>query len=244
MHERQPQLYKNETIIRLDQYGGIARDVMSVNVPVSDRFMSVADVRRDIVVVQKMEERARDYDQIGDVRIGKILSVSRFNRRERLFDLRSDHDAWYIGIDDQTIARRTNEKKKQDDNFDVLFTEKFQREVNSGIRKILLKEKLLNGGYYDILLTLGYLSAGFFALNFAQMFERSAAENVIKFASEEMWAFIYNVTANKARSLQKDPFARRTLKECVLPVVPVDRLARGMLYLGMHGDKFIDRPKA
>jgi hypothetical protein len=79
--EEVPNSYRNKHQfgIHLDTYNGIASDVMELNAPVADRFMQVSDMRGDIVVIRKPQDRVLDYDDVGFVRVAKFLKMPRLD---------------------------------------------------------------------------------------------------------------------------------------------------------------------
>src|SRR3989344_3485850 len=108
--EREPQDYqfKHHRRVSLDEYRGAARDLMELNDPVADGFMQTADMRGDIVIVQKPQDRVIDYDHIGSVRVAKSVGMPRldmWNRNDMVQTIK-ENDTWYIAVNDQELAQR------------------------------------------------------------------------------------------------------------------------------------------
>lgn len=259
-----PFVPKHEARISLDQYGGIASDIMAVNTPVADGFMRVSDLRKDIVIVKKPEQRVADYDQIGDVKVGKLLRVPRLHRGQTTSGLSHDSDAWYIELDDQAIARKASEKTSPTQKFDELFTKQFKGEVNERIKEILLREKVVGQGYSFLLGSFNYCLAvalptgvGVSFIEHPQLMQNPEAVLGIAFAAFQfnMIANFAGMAGNKFRevlsrqlgdedsSVLTHTFHRRNIFELPLPMIPVDRAIRGRAYIAMHGDKIIQSEK-
>ncbi len=153
MAEHAPQGYqfKHHKVVSLDEYRGVARDIMEVNHPVADGFMQTADIRGDIAIIQKPQDRAIDYDQIGTVRIAKFLQMPRMDvwNRNNIVQTRKESDTWYVAVNDQELAQHVS-RSNEGGNFDKAYVDAFQQEVNKGIKDVLKREKLLNGGEYNI----------------------------------------------------------------------------------------------
>lgn len=245
MTEQEPRPFepKSDYAVTLEEYNGIASDLMEVNEVVADGFMSVADMRRDIVIISKQPQRTMDYDQLSHVKVGRQLKIPRFGRRQdSTVDVTSDEDAWYIGVDDQTIARRADDKRGNT-KFDELFTSDFTKEVNKGIKKALVKEKLFNGeehnwnfyySYFATALTLGY--------GISDIMANKPIEILMQYISSQAFVSVLNRTFTLSKGLRNEPFVRPSFKECILPPIPVDRLARGVIYIANHGSKIIEGP--
>jgi hypothetical protein len=233
---------------------------MQVNRTSADKFMQVADVRKDIVIVTKPELRSLEYDQLGPVKVGSQLRISRFGRGGNpVLDVQNQSDAWYISVDDQLLSRRVLEKADKGKTIDDLFTQDFKREVNKGIKSILLKEKILNSENYNFALFSGYI-AGFLVAdsivhamadistrtiveigaNYAQMVVQNMFVRVIASLDENLLFFRASKKGfSPFTATPNDPFVKNKYRDFILPIIPVDRLARGLYYLKVHGDKII-----
>lgn len=155
--EPQSYQFRHPKRISLDNYRGIASDIMTLNDPVADGFMRVSDIRADVVVTKKPQERIRDYEDLGTVRISKMLKLPRLDawKKTGQREVRREDDAWVVAIDDQTIADeviRSSNKRE----FDASFVKRFQREVNKGLKDCLKNEKLLDGGKYNLFFLSNY----------------------------------------------------------------------------------------
>lgn len=271
--ENEPKGYqfKHHMHISFDEYRGVARDIMELNDPVADGFMRVSDMRGDVVIVQKPQERVRDYDDIGFVKVAKFLKMPRmdFWGGNHLVQVKKDNDVWYVAVNDQDLAdqvSRTDDKRKFDDKF----VEAFRGEVNRGLVACLKREKLLNSGKYNVAFLTGHIDLGANAVLLSLALSLGvitkdpavltiattyvlAQSGLINLLNNSLnWSHTENNPLNKYLSAAPsnlpsskgvsydEPFVKHSLPEYLLPTVPVDRLARGMLYIGKHGDKLIE----
>lgn len=127
---------------------------MELNPEHASRFMETAYIRRDVFVTKGVENRIHDYDQVGNVRVGKFLKMPTFGktetRRNDVTTVEKDTDSWNINIADQTLADRVVRRTSTDKSFDDAYTSAFSEEVQGGLRTILKQEKLLNSGEFNI----------------------------------------------------------------------------------------------
>lgn len=154
MLEREPQGYqfKHSKQIHLDTYRGIARDIMELNEPIADGFMRVSDMRDDIAVIQKPQDRVRDYDDIGFVKVAKFLKMPRmeFWHGDGMVETKREDGVWLVAINDQELADRVARSNNGKKKFDDLYVEAFRGEVSRGLTDCLKREKLLNSGKYNL----------------------------------------------------------------------------------------------
>lgn len=158
--------FKHAQRISLDGYKGVANDLMELNDPVADGFMRVSDMRNDVVIIQKLRDRIRDYDEIGFVRVAKFLKMPRmdFWHRDGLVETRKEDGVWLVAVNDQELAdkvARSNDGKRK---FDDLFAEAFRAEITRGLANCLKREKLLNGGKYNLGFLVSYKALVMFDL--------------------------------------------------------------------------------
>lgn len=258
MPERQPNYQpKHETQISLDQYRGVASDLMTVNAPVADGFMCTSDMRRNIVIAQKPEGRAVEYDQVGHVKVGKLFRMPRFGEdlTPGLRTVSRDNDSWYILVDDQLLARRVAENPKGTEKFDQTFTTSFQHEVRRGIEEILFREKMLGEGdslswiWLCYTLTLAIPVAGYaFAtqgqpIGPVETLAEMLKVNTILNGSALVVSELFRAARMRYLGLKTPtpPFTRSSPLEIPLPLVPVDRFGRGLWYLYKHGNNLIEK---
>jgi hypothetical protein len=242
---------------------------MHLDNKVADGFMSTADMRDHVVIVQKRRKAARDYDQIGFVRVGKLLQMpSMGSWKEGKFSsiTKSKEEGWVIAINDQELADHVTRTGTGHKAFDGEFVTAFRTEVNDGLKNFLRREKLLNGGHYN----LGFFEAyqatlGYDAFVFPIALTTSIAlgDNPVHGALTVIGAIAAaNFLSNglnlagaglthireKYRSFlgdaghtphYNDPFIKHSFLELVMPPVPVDRLVRGLVYLRNHGDTML-----
>lgn len=147
--------YKNRhhKAIHLDTYRGVACDLMELNNPVADRFMQVSDMRGDVVIIQKPQDRARDYDDVGFVRVAKLLNMPRLDfwyKENGILQTKREDGTWYIAINDQDLANQVARVEGGNRKFDYRFVDAFRTEVRGGLTTILRREKLLNSGKYNL----------------------------------------------------------------------------------------------
>lgn len=153
---------KHSRSIALDTYNGIANDLMILNTPLADRFMQVSDMRSDIAIIQQLQDRVRDYEDVGFVKVAKFLKMPRFDvwrNEDTITQVRRENDTWLIAVNDQDLANkisRTDDGKK----FNERFTDAFNTEVNQGLMTCLKREKFLNSGKYDTAFMCGITNLG------------------------------------------------------------------------------------
>ena len=123
--------------------------------------------------------------------------------------------------------------------------------MNAGIRKILVKEKIINTDAPNFVRGISYGEMSLVVWDVLRFLNGRSVESAQDLGSEMLWMMGANATlmilAARGRSplvSPENPFIRRNPREIVLPIVPVDRLARGVLYVQMHGKKMIEIPKA
>ena len=245
MTEQEPRPFepKSDYAVTLEEYNGIASDLMEVNEVVADGFMSVADMRKDIVIVSKQPQRTMDYDQLRHVKVGRQLKIPTFGRRQdSTVDVSSDEDAWYVGVDDQAIARRVDDNRGKQ-RFDELFTADFTKEVNKGIKKALIREKVSNGENLDSNFIYSYLMT-FIGIKYSieDILSKDPAGLVITYLIFQTGANVWNKQFSSGEHNSSESFVRSSYKECLLPAVPFDRMARGVIYIANHGSKIIEGP--
>jgi hypothetical protein len=273
MTESEPKEYKftHKTHVSLDEYKGVAHDMMELNHSVMDGFMRVSDMRKDIVIIQKHQDRSTNYDQVGNVRTGKLLQASQIiNLKEnKTTQVKMESDAWQIVIDDQELAQSSARSNDSSKKFNDIFIANFQNEIKNGMESCLMKEKLLNGGEYDYSFLFGYL--GLFADGLALGTVMSdALKRNLDFTSIvglTLGIGAINVTINLLKLIViqlsndvdiknfpmnigpinlfhadwNEPFTRHSLAEYLIPPVPLDRLIRGNIYLDKNRLKLVNK---
>jgi hypothetical protein len=166
-HEPNEYQFKHETHVSLDEYRGVGRDIMELNHAVTDGFMRVSDMRGDIVITQKPQARVTDYDQVGNVRVGKFLrlpNIYNWNTENSITQIKRDNDTWHIAINDQELAQNVAQSNDGTKKFDDIFIPAFQKEIKKGMAKCLKNEKLLNGGKYDFAFQVDYSFSVFYGV--------------------------------------------------------------------------------
>ncbi|MBI4035741.1 hypothetical protein HY383_02240 [Candidatus Daviesbacteria bacterium] len=168
MLDREPQGYKfkHAKQISLDGYHGVAKDLMQLNDPIADGFMRVSDMRDDIVIIQKPQDRVRDYDEIGFVRVAKFLKMPRmeFWHGDGMVETKREDGVWLVAINDQELADRVARSNDGKRKFDDMYVEAFRGEVSRGLTSCLKREKLLNSGKYNLAVYASYKSLLLFDL--------------------------------------------------------------------------------
>lgn len=153
MQERQGSEYqpRHAQRITLDNYQGVANGIMELNEPVADGFMRVSDMRADVVVVSRQRDRVLDYDELGPVRVAKLLRLPRIGSwsHHGLVSVMRENGAWYIGINDQELTGQVARSNDSTEKFEDLFIDRFKVELTKGLRECLKREKLLNSGRYN-----------------------------------------------------------------------------------------------
>lgn len=263
-----PYQFKHHKQISLDHYRGIASDIMRLNDPVADGFMKMSDMRADIVITTKQQERTRDYDQIGNVRVGKWLGLPEFGKKENKSFLCERRDGvWVVAIDDQKLSDEVVHADNKGKRFDEVFMESFKKTMKSGLTEALKNEKLFlnkwpftisygllmaNDIYYPIKQAMSGIRSGedpFYVM--AWVVSDAATWNgfwnalglgtalVIKKYLEQYPDNVSSDISDISDIVYNRPSVRHSVLELPLPPVPVDRFARGWIYLKRHGNKLI-----
>ncbi|MDO8618609.1 MAG: hypothetical protein Q7R49_01535 [Candidatus Daviesbacteria bacterium] len=251
-------------------YGGVASDLMELSPSIADGFMRVSDMRGDIVIVQKPQDRVRDYEDVGFVRIAKFLKMPRLElwRGDNIMQTRREDDTWLVAINDQELADKVARDEASGKKFDDRFVDAFKTEVNRGLSDCLKREKLFNGGRYNMALGVGYYSlltydllpypavvaagltgqldnpvvtiANITAL-IALVHSAHNSYNLFGAALDYVTdRFLGPSVFKSGLKLQfNDPFVKHSIPELIMPVVPLDRLMRGSRYLTQHGNEII-----
>ncbi len=134
-------------------YNGVASEHMQIDNRTADKFMQVSDMRSNVVIEKKIEQRVQDYDEIGNVRVGKFLQLPKLGEwtGKGITQTKNEDNTYHVAIDDQELARvvaRTNDGDGR--QFNDLFTAAFNKEVNRGLRSCLINEKILNRSQFSL----------------------------------------------------------------------------------------------
>ncbi|MBI2338451.1 hypothetical protein HYU95_04690 [Candidatus Daviesbacteria bacterium] len=252
--------------IHLDTYRGIASDIMELNRPVADGFMKTSDMRGDVVIMQKPQDRVWDYDEIGFVRVAKLLKLPRLNfwrNGTGFIQTKKSEGVWYIAINDQELANKVVRAEDNSRKFDERFVDAFKEEVKRGLVTCLKREKLLNGGQYNFAFLVGYhglisynlvagpsiLAAAFISGEASLVASALAFSSIANAASNGINLFGAGLTHVEQRLFGdvfkgntpdfNDPFVKHSLFELIMPPVPIDRLILGLRYLNKHSHELI-----
>lgn len=268
--ETGPQDYQFRHAQRIiNGYSGIASGIMELHDPTADGFMRVADMRRDIVITQKSPSKTYDYDQVGPVRVAKILEIPRIGRGEDgVSHTRGEGDVWILEIDDQRLWKELNQDGTLEQR-EQRFVEQFRDEVVIGTTKFLLEEKLFNGGIYSPAVVMGGLSLMSYAIPvLAEAVTIASGTHTLNVDISSIISvacnhFLFNTMAWGLTQRHffrvgvinhmlpdrfhlgpnsTEPFIRNNPPEILMPVVPLDRLVRGGVYLKSHGSELIQTP--
>ena len=269
--ETDPQDYQFRHEQRISMpYGGIASGSMELQDPTADGFMRVTDMRRNIVITQRGQSRTYDYDQVGPVRVAKILEIPRVGRGEGgILHTHKEEDNWLIEIDDQKLWKEISQGEGNFQQREDQFVDRFRGEVLTGITKSLFEEKLFNGGVYSPATTIGAVSLlvcylmpamteivtialGKHTLdlvlkNIIFISTAHLALNMLSWCSsivnEKQGRLFDHPAINWVRVLPhyQEPWVRHAFPEFLMPPIPVDRLVRGSVYLKSHGEDLIQR---
>lgn len=250
-------------------------NIMELNDVVTDGFMRTADMRSDIIIVQKPQERARDYDQIGTVRVAKFLQMPRLDlwKGNSTVQTRKEDNIWYVAVNDQELAQTVARSGNGEGNFSERYVDAFRQEVVKGMKDVLKREKLLNGGEYNLAFLTSYFelfTKVLLVLPIAELevlLHSSSPAEVAQGTAKVVGLYVIVSAASNAFNLfsvfwgnlgekiglerqkkdgirlqcpkYEDPFIRHSIPEYIMPPVPLDRLARGMKYLGDHEGELI-----
>lgn len=228
---------------------------MELDLPTADGFMRVSDMRGDIVITQKPQDRVRDYDEIGFVRVAKFLKLPRMDfwkNDNGLVQTKRKDGVWYVAINDQDLADKIAHEAGDNRKFDERFVNAFRSEVRTGLASCLRQEKLLNAGKYNWGFFVGYaggvkynlLGALFMVEAVLHRDPALAGVGVMLIgASDVLWNSVNLLAAGIDYVQQKylirseffptiyptfnDPFVKNSLFDLIMPPVPIDRLIRG-----------------
>ncbi len=137
-------------------YNGVASEQMQINNRTADKFMQVSDMRSNIVIEKKIEQRVQDYDEIGNVRVGKFIKLPKIGEwtGKGITQTKNEDNIYHVAIDDQELARTVARANDGDGSqFNDRFITAFNKEVNKGIRTCLINEKILNRGQHSLAYT-------------------------------------------------------------------------------------------
>lgn len=261
--------FKHAKHISMDGYKGVAGDLMQLNHPVTDGFMQATDMRSNIEIINAPQDRVADYDQIGSVRVGKFLRLPRLDlwHQDGAINTRRENGAWLLAVNDQKLSQEILQKQDQTNGkrFDEVFTKRFEQEIAKGIENCLKKEKLLNNGnYYNLSFLFGYKTLIVWdllypALSGVEMI--ASGENptdILMFnviflsgvnAAYNLCNLVLSGVRKKALELNsadgntlpnyQDPLVKHHILEYVAPPIAVDRVARGLAYMKLHGKELI-----
>lgn len=271
MKERQSDSYQNrhKTSITLDHYKGVGSGVMELNDPIADGFMSTADMRNNIVIVKKYHDRVQDYDQVGHIRVAKMLKLPDINLwdADKTISTKKEGDTFLIAVDDQEISQRVANRNDGKKSFEELFVADFQKEVRRGLSNCLKREKILNGGSYGLVFLTSYHFTGLFdiyALPAVTFYDFQTGGDPLIDAGRTLavyggihlisntvnWLWVglsktsdminpYPLRTRLTHSDDNEPFVKRSPADFLMPSVPLDKLLRGELYLKGKGRKLI-----
>lgn len=258
--------FRHAQRMSMNSYDGIASGRMQLDDPTADGFMRVADMRRNIVITRRGQSRTYDYDQVGPTRVAKILEIPRIGRGENgALRTHREDDTWLIEIEDQKLWKEISEGEGTFEQKEDRFVDRFREEIVTGTTKFLLEEKLFNGGIFSPAVVMGGLSVIHYALPVLAEAVTIASgrhtiavdiSSVISVACNHL---LFNGIAWMLTQRQplgggfeqmlpnwyhlvpdsREPFIRNNPLEILMPVVPVDRLIRGGVYLKSHGDELI-----
>ncbi len=260
--------YKNKhsRAIHLN-YSGVASDLMELNPSVADNFMRVSDMRRNILIVQKPQDRVRDYEDVGFVKVAKFLKMPRLGlwRGDNMMQTRSEEDTWLIAINDQELADKVARDQTAGRKFEDRYVDAFNKEVNRGLLNCLKREKLFNSGKYNLAFAMGYFSLLNYDLSLLPVVVAAGLSghlntpvetiSIITILTLTEHLFVNGLISLNAvyddrfgkfggsmlSSGLNDPFIKHSALEFMMPIVPIDRLIRGSRYLSQHGDEMIRR---
>ncbi|MBI4096551.1 MAG: hypothetical protein HY425_02415 [Candidatus Levybacteria bacterium] len=266
--ENQPQDYqfKHTKKISMDRYRGVASDLMRLNSPVTDGFMQAVDMRSDIEISNMRQDRVADYDQMGTgiAKIFKLPRLDLWHPNGATSTMKQD-EVWHIAVNDEKLSEEILQQGNSD--FNKRFTARFQQEVAREIKICLAKEKLLNNGEYGMGFSLGYLTTIFWNISFPPIMEVAIllnGGNMISgtlltagiVAASNFGTNALNLGFSGAKKMlnkylkeyigeynvfpgYKDPLIRHHVLECVMPPIPVDRVARGLTYMKLHEKELV-----
>lgn len=260
---------KTKPRISMSSYRGVGDGLFKINEPIADKFMDAADLRSNIFIVQKPQQRARTYLGTGD--------TMTFNRRkmkeptinpDKVVQVVGEGGDWLVMLDDQRMADAAARKNDGTKKLEDLIFPDFKTNVKAGLTSALIKEKALNGENYN---TIFWYSWGIQAIHAANIFIPRIEVNVPYFNIPEMsgvaggvehaaLVLLSNTIVNstlkmsdylhyleKVRGIKSEDsympnsFVKKSAKEWVFPAVPVHRLARGYAYLNGKGRNIVTK---
>lgn len=243
--------------IRFDTYQGIGKDYLRINQSIADSFMRTADLRSDILVVEKTPISTSTIVQEG-------LGICHFPEHiQRLFgfpdetlQIRREGEVYFIEVDDKRIWEEIEDEQR--------FPQNLSSKITKGLGECLIEDKVFNGGRVGLDFAFGYLGFAFVDLylagggiirsiqeqNTALIAPYAAVVVVGHFFFNTLGRFFANL-ADLSNFGQKvwfgpltppfpdNPFIRRSVQESLAPPVPIDRLIRGAWFLLKHKEDLI-----
>lgn len=215
----------------------------------ADRFMRVADMRRDIVIVDSDTPPERNYVSVSsDTLAFRLVELIR-----RLTEVRFRPKPFHVLVrrDDhfelQVLERAIDDKIRSGHPIDSSdYNEKFLRMLNgavsAGNSEIVTSEKLGLPDQMYPYITYGMILAGHEYT--AAIDQKTILQWAYLFVSLGQFVGFNALSHASARGneyyLTKHPFIRRTPYECLIPLMfPLDRWVRGEIFLARNGTKMV-----
>lgn len=230
--------------ISMEDYRGQGADFVKFNQPKGDKFMDVADIRADVEIVGK---RARIPGGKDAIPKGKYYGLVPYN------------DSWILDIDDLNLSNRVRGGLKRGQNYEEEFSKRISKVVASGLRDVVLREKLTNSGRLDF----PFLWAGIQSFIIGQSLNimvsnnlspRALAAGTIFSAGSSVFANELTRMMAKASDEQglhdgplgkflptsQEPFVKKDgIINLFGPVLPVERLVAGTVYIASNKNNFV-----
>lgn len=208
-----------ETVKTIDfsYYDGPNSDLMALNEGVATKFMRIAEMQSDIVVLSR------------DIPPKK-------NGAMRRIDFNKAGGKYFLHLNPKATTQYRAQSKKTDQSLDETSIRTTSREIKNGIKRILAHEKLFYGlddFSTDYLECLGAsaVTTGVFLPSSIYSFINSDISNAVL---PLMLTGMINGGLNLTRSSQP-----RTGIGYAAPPLPIDLWLRGRLYLARHGKELI-----
>ena len=247
---------KSTPYISLEPYiagGGVLGERLALT-PRAERFMQVADVKRPVLIERGSIPGDKQVVSMGEVAaFKKVVSPHELvalitNRHSNSLLIRYP-DRYVIKVDDQALIQRQNEKLNAPFSPDV-YVGDLSHEVSGALSSLLVKEKLRMPRYWAGTHVMMLGATPLLAMDIAIYVNKPTLENAGAIGGLFGLFFFMNAYMNgvskyspdfpEMLQLQGDDHILRSyIPAFFLPVVPIDKLLRGKLFLAQHGQELV-----
>lgn len=231
--------------ISMEDYRGQGADFVKFNQPKGDKFMGVADIRADIDIVGKRARIPGGKDAIP---------------KGKYYGLKSYNGSWIIDVDDLNLSNDVKGGLKKGQNYEKEFSGRISKVVASGLRDIVLREKLTNSGNLDFPFI--YAGGNFWAMgkglglvssdlspttitaaaiiSVGSSVALNSTIRVIAKICDEQGINDSDISLARMFPTRQEPFVKKDgLVNLFAPVLPVERLVAGAVYLASNKNRLV-----